>query len=105
MKNCEYCGTELAQTGAPIWEEYCPNKSCDREARNMRAYLKQLKNRPTAEKTIDIIQKQIKAMKAAMESNQPEWVIESCINDMQNSINDYYNRNVINLDPFDGVNE
>jgi hypothetical protein len=44
-------------------------------------------------------------MKSAMETNQPEWVIESCINDMQNSINDYYNRNVINLDPFDGVNE
>jgi hypothetical protein len=105
QQKCKYCDTELAETGGPIWETYCPNKACDREARNMRAYIKeQLKNRPTA-KTIDIIHKQVKAMKSAMETNQPMWVIESCINDMQNSINDFYNRDMIVLDPFDGVND
>lgn len=29
MKNCPDCNTELVNTGAPIWEDICPNKECD----------------------------------------------------------------------------
>jgi hypothetical protein len=39
MTKCEYCGEELAQTAAPIWEEYCTNDACDREERHMRDFL------------------------------------------------------------------
>ena len=28
MAHCERCGTEKKETGAPIWEIYCPNKDC-----------------------------------------------------------------------------
>jgi hypothetical protein len=25
---CPYCATPMANCGAPIWEDYCPNKEC-----------------------------------------------------------------------------
>jgi hypothetical protein len=28
---CPACGTALAETGAPIWESYCPNDACTYE--------------------------------------------------------------------------
>lgn len=28
-RECPYCGTQMVETGAPIWEEYCPNDACD----------------------------------------------------------------------------
>lgn len=34
--NCPDCGTKMAETGAPIWDVYCPNKACGREKRLMR---------------------------------------------------------------------
>ena len=33
----------MAQVGAPIWEAYCPNKSCDREKRLMRENIARLR--------------------------------------------------------------
>lgn len=28
MSVCEGCGAAMKETGAPIWEEYCPNQQC-----------------------------------------------------------------------------
>lgn len=28
---CKGCGTTLVNTGAPIWEDYCPNEQCTYE--------------------------------------------------------------------------
>lgn len=25
---CPYCETKMVNSGAPIWEDYCPNKDC-----------------------------------------------------------------------------
>lgn len=25
---CPHCGTQMVNCGAPIWEDYCPNKAC-----------------------------------------------------------------------------
>lgn len=27
-KTCPHCGSAMASTGAPIWEDYCTNKRC-----------------------------------------------------------------------------
>lgn len=27
-ESCPRCGTEMKNCGAPIWEDYCPNKEC-----------------------------------------------------------------------------
>lgn len=28
---CPYCGTQMVNCGAPIWEDYCPNETCTGE--------------------------------------------------------------------------
>ena len=25
---CPYCGTQMENSGAPIWEDYCPSEAC-----------------------------------------------------------------------------
>lgn len=32
---CPGCGSPMAETGAPIWEEYCTNKECTYERERM----------------------------------------------------------------------
>lgn len=40
--NCEKCGTPLAETGAPIWETYCPNDGCTHDKDEFEASMRQL---------------------------------------------------------------
>jgi hypothetical protein len=35
LGTCEHCHTPLAETGAPIWEIYCPNPECTVERDRM----------------------------------------------------------------------
>lgn len=32
---CPYCQTQMENCGAPIWEDYCPNKACTGERDEM----------------------------------------------------------------------
>ena len=41
MSECKGCGTELKNCGAPIWEDYCPNKECHYEAEQFKERLRQ----------------------------------------------------------------
>lgn len=40
MSDCAGCGTELKNCGAPIWEDYCPNKECHYEAEQFKARMR-----------------------------------------------------------------
>lgn len=42
-RKCPKCGTALAYTGAPIHEDYCPNKECTHERDKMVASLRDQK--------------------------------------------------------------
>lgn len=37
---CPYCQTQKVNTGAPIWEDYCPNRECNGEAMELRERLR-----------------------------------------------------------------
>lgn len=37
---CPYCGTEMKNTGAPIWEDYCPKDECTGHADELKARLR-----------------------------------------------------------------
>lgn len=34
---CPYCGTQMVNTGSPIWEDYCPNDDCHGHAEEFAA--------------------------------------------------------------------
>jgi hypothetical protein len=59
MNQCPKCGTELAETGAPIWETYCPNKECshdwDEFAKGLRVIRESWQSRTKAAR--DLIEK------------------------------------------------
>lgn len=40
MSECQGCGTKLENCGAPIWEDYCPNKECHYEAEQFKIRLR-----------------------------------------------------------------
>lgn len=40
MSECKGCGTKLKNCGAPIWEDYCPNKKCNYEAEQFKASMR-----------------------------------------------------------------
>lgn len=105
---CELCGTALAETGAPIWETYCPNKDCDRDKRHLKAALKAAKERherTNPDVIIDKIQKHLNEIKKVFlvpdyDDQSSGWIVEDHIYAIQDQINEYKNRNMIDLDPF-----
>lgn len=37
---CPYCATPMRNTGAPIWEDYCPNEGCSGHREEFKAQLR-----------------------------------------------------------------
>ena len=105
---CEYCGSGLVETGAPIWETYCPNTECDREKRHLKAALKAAKERrerTDPDVVIDKIQKHLNEIKKTFlvpgyDDKTAGYIVEDHIHAIQDQINEYKNRNTISLDPF-----
>lgn len=42
-ERCPKCATPLAETGAPIWEIYCPNKACSHDMDRARLAIAQIR--------------------------------------------------------------
>lgn len=40
MSECNGCGAKLENCGAPIWEDYCPNKECHYEAEQFKSRMR-----------------------------------------------------------------
>ena len=53
MSYCAGCGTELKNCGAPIWEDYCPNKECHYEAEQFKARMRKAGEEMRKKKTLE----------------------------------------------------
>lgn len=64
MSKCKGCGTELKNCGAPIWEDYCPNKECHYEAEQFKSRMRKAGEEMRKKKALEAAAPELYAMLA-----------------------------------------